>query len=484
MQAPLQQRARWASAARGRALHAAALRVPLLSLGGGSSSSSSSSSSSARRPRIVARATGSGSSSSSTGDGDGASESKQQQQPGTTPEEPLPTAAATIDAIQRLTGRSAREDDTGAAAAGAAGVTGAAAAAPAGPKGPLTAAFDATRAAAAAVLAAVARAWAALVALLQYVPAWVAAQRLRQLREAADDAPADADRQAALLAALNAQRQPRQVLERVEARRFASNSAVVVEYIKALVATERIHEYASTDAEAAAASAAATVGASGGVPGGMAEAAAAAAALSGAALAPGQDHRSLRQLLRELEAAALGNGGAAGGSGGSSAAAALDEIGPGASLRRPLHVVIQGGFGGGYGGAPLARGRPSALALLLRVATTAAAVIGLSFAWLVGTQAARRAAASGGLGSGAGMASISPAAAGGGAGGLAGGGAPALDPKEYKKEELSEKSVKSFRDVLGCDESKAELQEVVEFLKNPEKFTRLGAKLPKVGGGS
>ena len=35
-----------------------------------------------------------------------------------------------------------------------------------------------------------------------------------------------------------------------------------------------------------------------------------------------------------------------------------------------------------------------------------------------------------------------------------------------------------FRDVAGADEEKEELQEVVEFLKNPAKFTKLGAKIP------
>ena len=36
-----------------------------------------------------------------------------------------------------------------------------------------------------------------------------------------------------------------------------------------------------------------------------------------------------------------------------------------------------------------------------------------------------------------------------------------------------------FEDVAGADEEKAELQEVVEFLKNPQKFTDLGARIPK-----
>jgi len=37
----------------------------------------------------------------------------------------------------------------------------------------------------------------------------------------------------------------------------------------------------------------------------------------------------------------------------------------------------------------------------------------------------------------------------------------------------------TFADVAGADEEKAELQEVVDFLKDPAKFTRLGARIPK-----
>ena len=37
----------------------------------------------------------------------------------------------------------------------------------------------------------------------------------------------------------------------------------------------------------------------------------------------------------------------------------------------------------------------------------------------------------------------------------------------------------TFQDVAGADEEKAELQEVVDFLRSPDKFTKLGARIPK-----
>jgi cell division protease FtsH len=37
----------------------------------------------------------------------------------------------------------------------------------------------------------------------------------------------------------------------------------------------------------------------------------------------------------------------------------------------------------------------------------------------------------------------------------------------------------SFADVAGVDEAKEELQEIISFLRNPERFTRLGGKMPK-----
>lgn len=37
----------------------------------------------------------------------------------------------------------------------------------------------------------------------------------------------------------------------------------------------------------------------------------------------------------------------------------------------------------------------------------------------------------------------------------------------------------TFADVAGVDEEKEELQEIVEFLKSPKKFTDMGARIPK-----
>ncbi len=51
---------------------------------------------------------------------------------------------------------------------------------------------------------------------------------------------------------------------------------------------------------------------------------------------------------------------------------------------------------------------------------------------------------------------------------------------QSKAKIYAEKDTKvTFADVAGVDEAKDELREVIEFLKTPEKFTRLGGKIPK-----
>ncbi len=62
-----------------------------------------------------------------------------------------------------------------------------------------------------------------------------------------------------------------------------------------------------------------------------------------------------------------------------------------------------------------------------------------------------------------------------------GGGGPQIFNmgKSKAKENGEEISNTTFKDVAGIDEAKHELQEVVEFLKEPEKFKKLGAKIPK-----
>ncbi|MBA0756025.1 hypothetical protein Gogos_020314 [Gossypium gossypioides] len=64
----------------------------------------------------------------------------------------------------------------------------------------------------------------------------------------------------------------------------------------------------------------------------------------------------------------------------------------------------------------------------------------------------------------------------GGPGGL--GGPMDFGRSKSKFQEVPETGV-TFSDVAGADQAKLELQEVVDFLKNPDKYTALGAKIPK-----
>ncbi|MBI4513208.1 MAG: ATP-dependent metallopeptidase FtsH/Yme1/Tma family protein, partial [Gemmatimonadetes bacterium] len=60
------------------------------------------------------------------------------------------------------------------------------------------------------------------------------------------------------------------------------------------------------------------------------------------------------------------------------------------------------------------------------------------------------------------------------------GGARAFSFGKSKAKLLSGETPKvTFADVAGCDEAKEELQEIIEFLKEPSKFGRLGGRLPK-----
>ena len=76
-------------------------------------------------------------------------------------------------------------------------------------------------------------------------------------------------------------------------------------------------------------------------------------------------------------------------------------------------------------------------------------------------------------------------------GGLFGGGRPGggargpggMDPEMFAKSkakiDLQPVTNTKFIDVAGCDSAKVELEEVVDFLKNPDAYTEMGAKIPK-----
>merc|ERR1719460_2637187 len=58
-------------------------------------------------------------------------------------------------------------------------------------------------------------------------------------------------------------------------------------------------------------------------------------------------------------------------------------------------------------------------------------------------------------------------------------GGPGGIGKSRSKIQMEPQTGVTFLDVAGCEGSKQELNEIVEFLKNPSKYSALGAKIPR-----
>ena len=68
---------------------------------------------------------------------------------------------------------------------------------------------------------------------------------------------------------------------------------------------------------------------------------------------------------------------------------------------------------------------------------------------------------------------------GGGAGGMGGGQIFSIGKSKAQLYDQEKDNKTTFKDVAGLEEAKEEVMEIVDFLKNPTRYTRLGGKIPK-----
>lgn len=65
-------------------------------------------------------------------------------------------------------------------------------------------------------------------------------------------------------------------------------------------------------------------------------------------------------------------------------------------------------------------------------------------------------------------------------GGVSGARGGPFNLSESTAKLMKDKIDVKFKDVAGCEEAKLEILEFVNFLKNPQQYQNLGAKIPKV----
>ena len=63
---------------------------------------------------------------------------------------------------------------------------------------------------------------------------------------------------------------------------------------------------------------------------------------------------------------------------------------------------------------------------------------------------------------------------------MQGGGSKVMQFGKSRAKMMDDSASKvTFSDVAGAEEAKEEMQEIVDFLKNPQKFQQMGAKIPR-----